>query len=69
LGPATEGRAQERQSVTARVEPSSPSRRCHPGEGHVRRVDWASERHAVCVLDNTGRTATAFVITHTADGV
>lgn len=31
-------------------------------------IDWASERHAVCVLDDTGAKATAFVIAHTADG-
>jgi transposase len=31
-------------------------------------IDWASERHAVCVLDDAGRKATAFVIAHTADG-
>jgi transposase len=31
-------------------------------------IDWASERHAVCVLDDAGRKATTFVIAHTADG-
>ena len=31
-------------------------------------IDWASERHAVCVLDDAGHKATAFQITHTADG-
>jgi transposase len=31
-------------------------------------IDWASERHAVCVLDDAGRKATAFQIAHTADG-
>ena len=31
-------------------------------------IDWASERHAVCVLDDAGRKATAFAIAHTADG-
>jgi transposase len=31
-------------------------------------IDWASQRHAVCVLDDAGRKATAFVIAHTADG-
>jgi transposase len=31
-------------------------------------IDWASQRHAVCVVDDAGRKATAFVITHTADG-
>jgi hypothetical protein len=31
-------------------------------------IDWASERHAVCVLDDAGHQATAFVIAHTADG-
>jgi transposase len=31
-------------------------------------IDWASERHAVCVLDDAGAKATAFVIAHTADG-
>ncbi|MGH9217265.1 MAG: IS110 family transposase [Acidimicrobiales bacterium] len=32
-------------------------------------IDWASERHAVCVLDDAGRKATAFAIAHTADGL
>jgi transposase len=31
-------------------------------------IDWASERHAVCVLDDAGHQATAFQIAHTADG-
>jgi transposase len=31
-------------------------------------IDWASERHAVCVLDDAGRKATAFEVAHTADG-
>ncbi|HET7517858.1 MAG TPA: IS110 family transposase [Actinomycetes bacterium] len=31
-------------------------------------IDWASERHAVCVLDEVGTTQTAFQIAHTADG-
>ena len=31
-------------------------------------IDWASERHAVCVLDDAGHQATAFEIAHTADG-
>ena len=31
-------------------------------------IDWASQRHAVCVVDDAGRKATAFAITHTADG-
>jgi transposase len=31
-------------------------------------IDWASERHAVCVVDDAGRKATAFQIAHTADG-
>jgi transposase len=31
-------------------------------------IDWASERHAVCVLDDAGRKATAFEIAHTGDG-
>jgi transposase len=31
-------------------------------------IDWASERHAVGVLDDAGRKATAFAIAHTADG-
>jgi transposase len=31
-------------------------------------IDWASERHAVCVVDDAGHTATAFVIAHTAEG-
>jgi transposase len=32
-------------------------------------IDWASERHAVCVLDDAGNRITAFEITHTADGL
>jgi transposase len=32
-------------------------------------IDWASERHAVCVLDDAGRKATAFAVAHTADGL
>jgi transposase len=32
-------------------------------------IDWASERHAVCVLDDAGTKLTAFEITHTADGL
>jgi hypothetical protein len=31
-------------------------------------IDWASQRHAVCVVDDAGRKATAFASTHTADG-
>jgi transposase len=31
-------------------------------------IDWASERHAVCVLDDAGHQATAFEIAHTAEG-
>jgi len=31
-------------------------------------IDWASERHAVCVLDDAGTTVSAFEIAHTADG-
>ena len=31
-------------------------------------IDWASERHAVCVLDQAGTRVTAFQIPHTADG-
>ena len=31
-------------------------------------IDWASERHAVCVLDDAGTKASAFQISHTADG-
>jgi transposase len=32
-------------------------------------IDWASERHAVCVLDDAGTKLTAFEITHTAEGL
>ena len=32
-------------------------------------IDWASERHAVCVLDDAGRKATAFQAAHTTDGL
>jgi transposase len=31
-------------------------------------IDWASERHAVCVLDAAGTTITAFEVAHSADG-
>jgi transposase len=31
-------------------------------------IDWASERHAVCVLDDAGGKASAFQISHTANG-
>jgi len=31
-------------------------------------IDWASERHAVCVLDDAGHQTTAFAIAHTSDG-
>jgi transposase len=31
-------------------------------------VDWASEEHAVCVLDDSGRKKNAFVVTHSRDG-
>jgi len=31
-------------------------------------IDWASEEHAVCVVDATGRVVDRFTITHTADG-
>jgi len=32
-------------------------------------IDWASERHAVCVLDDAGKTISAFQVAHTADGL
>jgi transposase len=32
-------------------------------------IDWASERHAVCVLDDAGTTLSAFQVTHSADGL
>jgi transposase len=32
-------------------------------------IDWASERHAVCVLDDAGRKAAAFQAAHTTDGL
>jgi transposase len=31
-------------------------------------IDWASERHTVCVLDDAGNKRAAFEIQHTADG-
>jgi len=31
-------------------------------------IDWASEHHAVCVLDDAGHKTTAFQVAHTADG-
>jgi transposase len=32
-------------------------------------IDWASERHAVCVLDDAGKTVSAFEAAHSADGL
>ena len=32
-------------------------------------LDWASEIHAVCVLDAAGRPVSAFPVEHTADGI
>jgi transposase len=32
-------------------------------------IDWASERHAVCVLDDAGNKQVSFQIGHTADGL
>jgi Transposase len=32
-------------------------------------IDWASEIHAVCVLDPGGRQVAAFPVAHTADGL
>jgi transposase len=32
-------------------------------------IDWASQRHAVCVLDDAGTKHTSFQIGHTADGL
>lgn len=31
-------------------------------------IDWASEEHAVCVLDDRGRVVDRFTIAHSADG-
>jgi len=31
-------------------------------------IDWASETHAVCVVDDAGAKLANFQITHTADG-
>jgi len=31
-------------------------------------IDWAAEKHAVCVLDSTGRRVAAFSIEHSAAG-
>src|SRR5215211_7876325 len=31
-------------------------------------IDWASETHAVCVLDDAGRKLSAFQVPHTAEG-
>jgi transposase len=31
-------------------------------------VDWASEEHAVCVLDDSGRKKSSFVVEHSRDG-
>ena len=32
-------------------------------------IDWASERHAVCVLDDAGTKHANFQVGHTADGL
>ncbi len=32
-------------------------------------IDWASERHAVCVLDDAGTTISTFGVAHRADGL
>jgi transposase len=32
-------------------------------------IDWASERHAVCVLDDAGTTISTFDVAHSADGL
>jgi transposase len=32
-------------------------------------IDWASQIHAVCVQDATGRRVAAFIVEHTADGL
>jgi transposase len=32
-------------------------------------IDWASERHAVCVLDDAGTTISTFQVAHSADGL
>jgi transposase len=32
-------------------------------------IDWASERHAVCVLDDAGKAISTFEVTHSADGL
>ena len=31
-------------------------------------IDWAADTHAICVLDDAGRTLSTFTIAHTADG-
>jgi len=31
-------------------------------------IDWAADEHAVCVIDDVGRVAERFTISHTADG-
>ncbi|WP_084966063.1 IS110 family transposase [Thermoactinospora rubra] len=32
-------------------------------------VDWAADKHAVCVLDDSGKTIDEFVIAHSSDGI
>ena len=32
-------------------------------------IDWATEIHAVCVLDPAGKQVAAFPVAHTADGL
>lgn len=32
-------------------------------------IDWATDEHAVCVVDDTGAVVDEFVVTHTAAGL
>ena len=71
--PATEGRAVERQSVTARWLASSPSCRCRCEESRCSLPEslfstWASAESTPCVCSMPPGQSTQFMIAHTADG-
>ncbi|MCA1837980.1 MAG: IS110 family transposase, partial [Actinobacteria bacterium] len=66
------GARQERQSLTTRhrprfIEGSSQQRQREEGELFVG-VDWASDDHAVCVVEDAGRKQASFGISHSKAG-
>ena len=36
---------------------------------HFAGIDWASEKHSLCVIDPAGAICSSFSFTHTADGI